>query len=412
MNILFYSSVPTVRYGGVARWARQMVRSLREMGHRVHILTWGHIPPDEAQWGPDLHFQPLDPRIAGFPLARFWHPLLAAARVGRQVIAQHEIQIIHTTAVYETYSASLARGSGPAAIVLSIHGDFVTEQDEWWKSRWRRRLYRPLERSAFRNCEAVTTSSSWLQDRLAAQAGRTHTAVIPNGIAVPQDAACAPDQQTPLLPKDKRIILTLNNLFTPQRRQGLKLLIAAAPTILEQVPDALFLVGGGVNDPVRDRKSLEWARQQSGTLPFVYTGHRSRSPDDLMAMADVYVHPSFLDNSPTSVMEAMILHKPIVATQVGGIPELISNGDTGLLVPLEPEALADAVVRLLQDRSFAQTLGNNAHQKALLSFTWTRVGEQFTQLYEKAFCSRAKATDAGQSSSEMRHKAERENDQG
>lgn len=389
MNILLYSSQPTVRYGGVARWAQQVLGSLRDLGHDVHVLTWGRgeraglgSSPGE-RWGSKLHYQPLNRRISNLPVVGFWYTLLSAARAGRRLIEEHQIQVLHTLSVYETYGAHLARGSSEAAIVLSIHGDYVTEQDEWWKSRWRRRLYRPLERNAFRNCQAVTTSSAWLRDRLAAQFGRTRAVVIPNGVTL---AAEATAQGRPALglPEDARIILTMNSLYAVYRQRGLKLLVAAAPAVVEQVPAALFLVVGGVNDPVRDRRLVDWAREQATGLPFMFTGYRQRPPTDLLAEADLYAHPSYLDNSPTAVMEAMLLGKPIVATQVGGIPELITDGETGLLVPTEPGALAGAIVHLLQDPAYAQRLGANARQRASRDFSWARVGEQFTALYQQA----------------------------
>ncbi len=385
MNVLFFSSVPAGRYGGVLGWMRRLVPTLRDMGHEVHIFTWGRAPIDGSEWGPHFHFHFLNSSMLRLPVIRFWYTILETARAGRQLLNRQEIHIIHTVSHYQTLSASLARGAGSAAIVLSIHGDFVTEEDQWWRSRWRRRLHLPLESMAFHNCEVITTSSSWLRDRLASRFGSTRSVVIPNGIIVPPANIQWPSRQALQLPEDRKIILTLNNLFTVTRRQGLELLIAAAPAILKRIPDVLFLVVGGVNDPAKDRESLEWAHEHASGLPFIFTGYRPSHPQDLMVAADVYVHPSFLDNSPTSILEAMALSKPIVATQVGGIPEILSNGETGMLVPLEPSALADAVVHLLENRAHAAELGARAREKALSAFSWTRIGEQFTELYQEVF---------------------------
>ena len=402
MNVLFYSALPTARHGGVARWTHEMVTTLKSMGHRVHVLTWGQSAParlplgeeragNGEAWGPDLHFISLDPRISRLPLLRFWLPLLSAARVGRRLIEQLDIQVIHTVAVYEAFSAALARGAGPAAIVLSIHGDFVAEQNQRWKSRWRRRFYLPFERVALRNCDAVTTSSRWLHGRLAAQIGQTRAVVIPNGIAVSLGASGA-NRQVLGLPEDRTIVLTVNNLYAPYRRRGLALLAAAAPSVVERIPDVLFVVAGGVNDPVRDSASLEWAHELTQGLPFLFTGYRPRSPADLMAAADLYVHSSALDNSPTAVLEAMALGKPIVSTAVGGIPEIVSHEQTGLLVPLDSRALASATVRLLEDRPFALTLGQKARERALSEFTWARTGQQFTELYQQVVQTRSRVS--------------------
>ncbi len=383
MNVLLYSSAPALRRGGVAGWSRQLVTTLSGMGHTVHVLTWGRTPPHAASWGPNLHFQPLNPRLLRVPVVGFWTTLWQAAGAGRKVIEEAGTEVIQTTGVYEAYGASLARGSGRAALVLSIHGDFAVEQGEWWKSRWRRRLYLPLERRAFDACQVVSTSSAWLQERLEGRQ-RGRTAVIPNGIALEGGEAVAASRTALGLPEDGKIVLSLNSLYAPYRQRGLKLLIQAAPAILARVPGALFLVAGGVTEPERDAKLVAWAQEQARGLPFTFTGYRQRSPRDLMEAADLYVHPSFLDNSPTAVLEAMALGKPVVATDVGGIPELIADGETGLLVPPEPEALAQAVVRLLEDKPYAEALGRQAREVAQRSFRWNRVGEQFVELYEEA----------------------------
>jgi glycosyltransferase involved in cell wall biosynthesis len=327
--------------------------------------------------------------------------LFSAARVGRRLTEQLDIQVIHAVSAYEAFSAALARGAGPAAIVLSIHGDLVTEQNQRWKSRWRRRFYLPFERAAFRKSDAVTTSSRWLQGRLAAQIDQTRADVIPNGIAVSLGEASAVSRQALGLPENRTVVLTVNNLYAPYRRQGLALLAAAAPSVVERIPDVLFVVAGGVNDPARDSASLAWAHSLTQGLPFLFTGYRPRSPADLMAAADVYVHSSTLDNSPTAVLEAMALGKPIVSTAVGGIPEIVSHEQTGLLVPLDPSALASATVRLLEDRPFARALGEKARERTLSEFTWTRTGQAFTELYQQVVQTRSRASqlDSAQGSS-------------
>ncbi|MBN1661423.1 MAG: glycosyltransferase family 4 protein [Anaerolineae bacterium] len=382
MNILLFSTVANTRYGGVVAWARNLVATLGSMGHQVHVLTWGTVPADAAAWGPHFHFLRLDPRVLALPIVRFWYTYLAAARAATRLLGEHDIQVIQTVSPYDAWAASVARGTGPAGIVLSVHGAFPTEQQQRWKSRWRRRAYLPLENTAFLKCDVVTTSSAWLQRELTSIIGRTRAVVIPNGIIAPLETGEWPTLSSLNLPENKPILLTLNNLFTFHRRQGTKLLIAAAPAILDRFPEAQFLVVGGVNNPTRDQESLRWARQEAGNLPFIFTGYRPEHPYTLLAVADIYVHPSFLDNSPTSVMEAMVMSKPIVATRVGGIPEIISHKQTGLLVPQEPTALAGAVVSLLEDWTWARSLGERARDEALRSFTWIKIGERFVALYK------------------------------
>jgi len=394
VNVLFYSALPAARHGGVVRWVQKMVATLRDLGHRVHVLTWSMAPGetvalDPDLWGSDLHALQVEPRLYRAPVVRFWGPLLAASRAARHMIEEHDIDVVQCVAVYEARSALRARGSGRAAVVLSVHGDFVSEMAGRLSSRLRRRLYLPAERGAFRGCDAVTTSSAWLRDRLASQISRTRAEIIPNGIDIPPPGARFPGRRELGLPESGPIVLTVNNLYAPYRRTGLELLAAAAPAIVERVPDVLFVVAGGVNEPERDAASLEWAQRLTSGLPFFFTGYRPEPPAGLMAAADLYLHASALDNSPTAVLEAMALGRPVVATSIGGIPELIADDETGLLVPLEAGPLARAAVRLLQDKPLAAQLGAAARRRAQAEFSWLRTGERFTRLYTDLVRSRA-----------------------
>jgi len=392
VNILFFTAVAAARYGGPVAWTRRLAETLRDLGHRVFVLTWGpaeagvlvdHEGRPSLPWGPDAHQVPLTEAARRVPFLGFWGTMASTARAGRRLLDREEIDVIHTLNVYEAFSASLARGGGRQALVLTLHGDYVTEQNERWKNRWRRRLHLPLEQAGLRACQAVTTSSAWLRDRLEQPLRGRRVEIIPNGIAVPSRDRVPTGRADLGLPEGRRIVLCLNSLYAPYRRRGLELLIQAAPRVLERVPDVLFVVAGGVNDPRRDGELVAWARQQAAGLPFHFTGYRRRPPQDLMEVADLYVHPSFLDNSPTAVLEAMALAKPIVATRIGGIPELIADGETGLLSRPEPPALADALVRLLSDRHLAQALGTQARRAAVHTFSWTTVGERFVELYRE-----------------------------
>jgi glycosyltransferase involved in cell wall biosynthesis len=93
----------------------------------------------------------------------------------------------------------------------------------------------------------------------------------------------------------------------------------------------------------------------------VFTGRRDDVPA-VTAALDVAVLPSYREAQGLTILEAMALSRPVVASNVGGIPEMVEDGVTGLLVPpRDPAALAVAIVRLLKNHSFADTLGRAGH---------------------------------------------------
>jgi glycosyltransferase involved in cell wall biosynthesis len=102
-----------------------------------------------------------------------------------------------------------------------------------------------------------------------------------------------------------------------------------------------------------------------------------------MLEADVFVHPSHIDNSPNSVCEAMLLGMPVIATFAGGIPSIIEDKKEGLLVQDgDPYALAGAIIELLKNRSYANELGTNARNRAILRHNSKRIVNKLLEIYE------------------------------
>jgi glycosyltransferase involved in cell wall biosynthesis len=136
--------------------------------------------------------------------------------------------------------------------------------------------------------------------------------------------------------------------------KGHPTLLDAWARVLASVPNAhLLIVGEG-----SQREKLEAQAAALGLLgSATFTGRRDDVPA-VTAALDVAVLPSYREAQGLSILEAMALSRPVVASAVGGIPEMIEDGRTGLLVPpRDPDALAAAIVRLLRDHPYADTLG-------------------------------------------------------
>jgi len=100
--------------------------------------------------------------------------------------------------------------------------------------------------------------------------------------------------------------------------------------------------------------------------------------------ADLYVNPSFSESLGMSIIEAMASQLPVVATRVGGVPEVVEEDETGILVePGDAAALAQAIIRLLENDSLRDTMGNRAVKRAVELFSWDKISTDLLCLYQK-----------------------------
>jgi glycosyltransferase involved in cell wall biosynthesis len=143
-----------------------------------------------------------------------------------------------------------------------------------------------------------------------------------------------------------------------EAEKGHPTLIESWPQVLRAVPDAYLLVVG--EGSRRDALEAQ-ARELRIAHRVIFTGRRDDVPA-VTAALDVAVLPSYREAQGLTILEAMALSRPVVASNVGGIPEMIEDGVTGLLVPPhDADALAAAIIRLLRDHPYADTLARAGH---------------------------------------------------
>jgi glycosyltransferase involved in cell wall biosynthesis len=164
--------------------------------------------------------------------------------------------------------------------------------------------------------------------------------------------------------------------------KGHEYLVRAAPSIVQQEPHARFLfVGSGPLEP--QLRAL--ARDLSVDHACVFLDpaiDRRASVYDLIAAMDVFVLPSLHEGIPMALLEALALERPVVASAVGGIPEIVKHEANGLLVESRNDrALADACLDLMRDRHRAQVLGRRGRRTVEREFSHDKNGEAMLRLY-------------------------------
>ena len=174
-------------------------------------------------------------------------------------------------------------------------------------------------------------------------------------------------------------------VLRPQK--GLDVLVRAAALAARSVPDLRVVVAG--EGP--EREGLEALAAELGVAGRVMlVGRRSDVPD-LLAAFDVAVSSSWFEGSPLAMMEYMDAGRPIAATRVGGIPDLIEDGVHGLLVePGDAEGLAAAIVDLLRDRGRAAEMGARARERRRAEFDLNGTVRALEELYERLAATRGR----------------------
>jgi glycosyltransferase involved in cell wall biosynthesis len=301
------------------------------------------------------------------------------------VVRRSSFDVIHAHWVLPNGPpAALAARLRGLPLVISLHGSDVYLAER----------AAPLSLAAagaLRAAAAVTACSGDLRERaLRLGASADCTDVIPYGVdpqAFQPDPASGAQVRAELgLSPDAPLVVTVSRLVY---KKGLTYLLEAFPRVLERHPDAALVIAG--YGDLRDE--LERRAGELGIAARVYfPGQLARDRAACyIGAADVYVVPSIhdqggnVDGLPNALLEGMGAARPIVASRVAGIPEVIVDGQHGLLTPeRDSGALAAAIVRLLDDRALARRLGAAARRRVLDELTWDATAERFERVYRRA----------------------------
>ena len=179
------------------------------------------------------------------------------------------------------------------------------------------------------------------------------------------------------IPERARVVGIVANLI---HYKGHRFFLQSCQEVKRKIPDVRFLLIG--DGPLRaELQGLANDLDLEGEVLFL--GTRSNI-SQLLSLMDIIVLPSLEEGFPNAVLEAMAAAKPVVASNVGGIPEAVVHGETGLLVPPEnPGALAEAMIQLLHDPKSAMKMGNAGRNRVMQQFGLNRMINEMEHIYEE-----------------------------
>lgn len=171
-----------------------------------------------------------------------------------------------------------------------------------------------------------------------------------------------------------------------RQMKGHKTIVDALPRVLKSFPELKCLF---VGSDLWHGTVQEYIREKQLERTVICIGFQQNIPE-ILAILDIFLLPSLWEGLPTSVMEAMAMKKPVIASTVGGIPELVEHEVTGLLIPPnDPVRLADEVIRLLNNPAWAAQLGQAGYKKIQQDFALTSSVAKIEEVYDQLITEKA-----------------------
>jgi N-acetyl-alpha-D-glucosaminyl L-malate synthase BshA len=362
-------------FGGSGVVAAEVGMSLAARGHRVHFIS-DERPGRVDTRRDNVLFHPVASR--DYPsLKHSPYPLALASKMIEIALAER-LDLLHVHyAIPHAASAHLARqvlGAGAAPkIITTLHGTDITlvGVDPG---------FLPLVRFAIGASDGVTVPSVWLKEMTHRNLDVPRDVaidVIPNFVDTDRfSPAPAMAAHAPARPGAPRVVVHVSN-FRPLKRVGDVVRVFAR--LRAEIPAVLRLVGDGP-----DRAAVvELARSLGVSAAVELVGERVDLPEVLRG-ADLFLLPSESESFGLAALEALSCGVPVVASDVGGVPEVVTDGETGLLAPVgDVAAMAAHARRLLTDDGLRARMGQAARRDAERRFSLEPAVDRYEALYRR-----------------------------
>lgn len=361
--------------GGMRQHVMQLATGLAALGFDAEIACPGDADIVQSALAAGV-------RVLPVPIVGPLRPLrdLEAVLVLRAVIREGRYDIIHAHGAKAGLVGRIAAMLAGAPVrIVTLHNDVLGGS----LSGRMRTAFTVVERWLARHTSRVIAVSDALRRSFITDVGVPADKVVTvhNGLDLTpflETADRASARERLGVPADA-VVLGQAARFAPQK--GHERLLAAAVPVLERVPGAhLVLAGDGpLLDPVRRQASLTSVAERVH-----FPGYVTDVPDFLAAL-DVFVSAPLSEGLGNAAIEAMATGLPVVSTAVGGVPEVVEDGVTGLLArPGDAEALTDAMARLARDPALRMRLGEAGRERAVEQFSQDRMLERTAAVYREA----------------------------
>jgi len=360
-------------YGGSGIVGSELGRDLAERGHNVHFIS-SVLPTRVTELNDRVHFHEVE--MMSYPLFEHQPYDLALATKMATVARAEKLDLLHVHyAIPHSISAILARESIKqkryVPVITTLHGTDITLVGA-------DRSYLPITRYGLQQSDGVTAVSKFLKQATIETFDFDDIEVIPNFIC-PCHYKRQPESslRNELAPNGEKLLVHVSNFRAVKRPVDCIEILAR---VREQGANArLIMVGDG---PERSAVAYR-AEQLLVKDDVIFVGKQANIPGYL-GVADVFLLPSELESFGLAALEAQACEVPVIATRIGGIPEVVSEGETGYLSDVgDVQKMSEDTLRLLGDEDLRRAFGEKGREMAVQRYGSDKIIPQYIAFYEQ-----------------------------
>ncbi|MBI5680849.1 MAG: glycosyltransferase family 4 protein [Methanobacterium sp.] len=371
MKLLMVYGDPRVEmFGGVEEHTNNIIHYLsKKHDINIHVLTYGN--KNEILKQNDMEINISKRLASNIALYMFLLPF-DLYRLMKKINKQN-FDVIHFQGFHPLYcmAAMLCQRKYPT--VVTLHGISSVEMDYHVKRNFILKFFSKFaEKFALSRIKNIIVVAPQIEEIIQKMTD-SKTFMIPNGVNIDLIKSIGSFQS------DKNNVIFY--IGTLVRRKGLYALIKAFQEVKKSISDSyLYIAGSG--DEENELKDLVKELGLENDVKFFgfVKGDRKYS---LIKSANVFVLPSFWESLPIAVLEGIACGKPVIASNVGGIPYLVNDGENGFLVmPGEVDELSDKLITLLKDKKLQEKMGNESLKRSE-DFDWNKISDKTIEVYNE-----------------------------
>lgn len=358
-------------YGGSGVVATELGKELARRGHDVHFISYAL--PIRLTMKDHVFFHEVE--VLTYPLFEYPPYDLVLATKMAEVMTRFELDILHVHyAIPHSISAYLAKmmlGNHLVPFVTTLHGTDITLVGN-------DRSYLPITRFGIEQSDAVTAVSEYLKRRTIQEFQiRRPVTVVPNFVDCDVYGRSGDRNLRKKFANDDEAILTHISNFRPVKR--VEDVVAIFAQVRKSRKARLLMVGDGP-----ERPKAEWLAGTHGIARDVQFVGKQNDMSELLAISDVLLLPSELESFGLVALEAMACEVPVIATRVGGIPEVVQDGVDGFLYDVgDVQGMADGCLSILKNPQVRDNLGKAAREHANRDFCASKIVLRYEELYAR-----------------------------